>query len=433
MVKRERELSGFDFFVLLVFGLVSSTSPSLGSLVSLLNYRISKQALNKWYTKEAVRFFQKIFSYICRIKFDNSLPISVLSYFSSLLVCDSTWWELFASSELEDAFKKFGGSHSKNPQCKLQLVFDYSTGSIEQFELDKSTKDDTRMGDKLLELLQCKSLILVDLGYFSLKFFHKVAAKGAFFISRFRYETNIYDDKKKKLDLLAILDDTTEEQVELDVLVGVEDKLDLRCRVIAEKLPRHIQEKRKENYRTQCRKAGRKPQERHLQLLSWNLFFTNIPEKIMPASLILIVYTIRWQIELIFKTLKSVLKINFTTVRKNVYRIYCETYGRLILAAFLSKFKGGADTILWQEEEEISFDKVCKRFVEQANSIAELALECCSKAFQKIIRLFQDCLRHCKKDKRRKKSYQTTREKIYFGEKIYFKKIVLKPEYYLLS
>lgn len=48
-------------------------------------------------------------------------------------------------------------------------------------------------------------LVLRDLGYFSLNVLSKIVNKGAFFISRYRYGTTIYDEHGNKIDLLKYL------------------------------------------------------------------------------------------------------------------------------------------------------------------------------------------------------------------------------------
>jgi hypothetical protein len=89
---------------------------------------------------------------------------------------------------------------------------------------------------------------------------------------------------------------------------------------------------------------------------------TNAPKKILPASLVYVMYTIRWQVELIFKQFKSIFQLNFTTHTQNQHRIFCEFYGRLIAAALTMNIWGQLNSRLWEEDKkELSFDKFFKR------------------------------------------------------------------------
>lgn len=412
----------------MVFGLVSSISPSLESLVHLVEWRVSKQALHKWFTADAVRFLQKVFSYICNVRFSEVIAPECLRYFTKILICDSSWWQLVEGTGIASVFNKFGDKNASKPQCKIQLVFDYLNGCFEQFTITNPNVPDPTYIKYLLLKLNKGALLLVDMGYFSIKFFEEIHNKGAYFISKFRLATNIYHPKYRlEMDLLEILFEIDRDNFEFNVLLGIEEKSNLECRMIATKLPKELREQRVKKYKESCKKNRRKPHPRRIQQLAWGLFITNIPEKIMPASHIFLLYSLRWQIELIFKTLKSVLQINFTTVRNNVNRVICELYGKLILAAFLAKAQGAMNNLDWQEyEEEISFDKVVKRVRERAFKIAELAFENFESAIKYFSELLQTCFKICFKEQ---KFTMTSREKLCLLKRKRFKKIELLRRY----
>ncbi len=94
----------------------------------------------------------------------------------------------------------------------------------------------------------------------------------------------------------------------------------------------------------------------------------------MPAEKVWPLYTLRWQIELLFKQLKSVLSIHQSHT-KNVSRLKCEIYGKLILAVLVNRIHACINYQLWNEKRrELSFDKFYKRIQERAFALLALLL-----------------------------------------------------------
>ncbi|WP_369904123.1 transposase [Enterococcus faecium] len=74
----------------------------------------------------------------------------------------------------------------------------------------------------------------------------------------------------------------------------------------------------------------RKPlSNRSKKIKKLNIYLTNCLVAHVPMDMVHELYSLRWQIELLFKTWKSVFKIN--RVKKiNVYRLKCHIYSKLI-------------------------------------------------------------------------------------------------------
>lgn len=427
LVKRQKKLSGYDFFILMILGLTATSFPSLAALVSLVDEKVTRQALHKWYTEEAVIFLQNIFAYICSIRMKEVGASGYLQQFSSVLLCDSTWWELIRSSALEEVFKRFGGKYSESTQCKMQLVVNYLTGAIEKIAITEATKNDPTFHDDLLSMLKVQALLIVDLGYFSIKFFKLICQKGAYFISRLKSGTTIHHPKTfQRLNLLKIAKESGEDEFEFRGLLGKER---LSCRIIGAKVPKSVADTRKAKYYDQCKRKKRSISKEHAEELEWSFFITNISEKKMPAAQVILTYSIRWQIELIFKMLKSILNLDFTMIRKNVNRIICEIYGKLILASFLTKAHHALNEVCWEESEtEISLNKVFKKFKDRSFRIAELMLTNVQKGIKYCSKIFEQCTRTCIRV--RQKTRMSPREKIL---KIPIKSFIRLTGDYLLS
>jgi len=104
-------------------------------------------------------------------------------------------------------------------------------------------------------------------------------------------------------------------------------------------------------------------------LCDWTLFVTNAPSKILPVHIVRSLYRLRWQIELVFKQLKSILRIHSSNTAKE-YRLKCELYGKLIMAVLIHSIHSSLNAEMWSTRGlEVSFDKLYKRIQERAFSL----------------------------------------------------------------
>lgn len=76
-------------------------------------------------------------------------------------------------------------------------------------------------------------------------------------------------------------------------------------------------------------KKGITTSEKLIELNNVNMFVTNIEESVIPKELVYLLYSLRWQIELIFKAWKSIYGIHKINPVKNE-RFLCHLYGTLI-------------------------------------------------------------------------------------------------------
>src|SRR5881296_3075993 len=69
------------------------------------------------------------------------------------------------------------------------------------------------------------------------------------------------------------------------------------------------------------RKQGRLPTTDALELAGWLILITNAPADKLPAQAMSYLYRVRWQIELVFKQCKSVLRLDVTLADTNRHRV----------------------------------------------------------------------------------------------------------------
>jgi hypothetical protein len=85
-----------------------------------------------------------------------------------------------------------------------------------------------------------------------------------------------------------------------------------------------------------------------------------------------VLYTVRWQIELLFKQLKSILRVHHSATGKEP-RLRCELYGKLLGAVLIHRIHAVENNRLWQTtRREVSMDKLYKRVQERAFTLLGL-------------------------------------------------------------
>ena len=101
-----------------------------------------------------------------------------------------------------------GGSASKAEAC-LQFEYDIKSGSISDLNLTAANKPDVSDAAQILDRVASNDLGLRDLGYFTFSSFSNMSSKGAFFISRLRPKTILFEMKDgglQELNFKALYD-----------------------------------------------------------------------------------------------------------------------------------------------------------------------------------------------------------------------------------
>ena len=162
----------------------------------------------------------------------------------------------------------------------------------------------------------------------------------------------------------------------MEVYLRGENGKKLKIRLIGFRVPEEVANMRRKRLKEQARKKGYTTSKKSLKLSDWSLFVTNASEKLMPGEMIRSIYRVRWCVELLFKSWKSILRVHQSNVRKNHNRFKCELYAKLILAVIIHTMHHHLHHYMWNKKRrEISFDKLWKFIVSRSESLHEAIMK----------------------------------------------------------
>jgi hypothetical protein len=327
-IRRQRIVSGFGFAQLCIKGAEESgLNASLTQLVAQsgkLGMILSAEGLNQRFTANAESFMKMLFAKVAGLQIEQELKLNTLSGFSEVLVEDSSNWQL--PSCLQKRFKGCGGGASA-AGIKLNVRLDLK-GTDMQLCFRQGTDPDSTAG---LGSIRPQSLLLRDLGYFKIDDFRTIEKSKAFYVSRFKFSTNIYlsnDPEAEQVDLLAIAKKMKVNEVRnIWCYVGRTERF--RTRLVLQKVPPEVANAKRKKLKEDKQNKRKNLSEDRLEFCELNAFITNLPETMYSPELVMNLYSIRWMIEIIFKVWKSVYRID-EMHPMNEYRFMCLLYGKLI-------------------------------------------------------------------------------------------------------
>jgi hypothetical protein len=404
-VERTSPITGLTFLVTFTTGLLNTPTGTLAQLAAFLSgvckTQVSPQAIDERLTVSAMAFMrcclEKAFAMATRPRVCNG---ELGAAFDHVYIIDSTNFELHAS--LREVFKGSGGAGSVSAM-RIQLVLDYVTGRLHVWIGDTKLCDAPTLQrvveDCALDTSgQC--LFLSDLGYFKLATFRTIHQQQQFFLSKFLFGVALHDETGAALDLQALLKAAPDAFDQVVTLEGV------RYRLVGRKLPDAVvnQRLRTANRAAKCKRGGVITDAYRL-FLQYALFLTNLPLTYRMEALFTL-YRIRWQIELVFKTWKSILAIHKLRAAK-LERVMCEVYGKLILAALSSRITATVESV--HDKLVLSLHRVMQHLRSVAPLWASAILQGAQALAAFLAALATDLARLCKKTSQRTKPSIETR------------------------
>lgn len=279
----------------------------------------------------------------------EKVPANLLKSFNNIYLEDST--ELELNEALCENFKGPGGTASKS-MVKINFIYEIHQRVIQDIKITDRRTPDQEMAKKIIEIIKKDDLIIRDLGYFCTTALKTIIQSQAYFLSRLPASVCVYLRKEDKnpIDLSKHFNTYFVHDSMIDIEVYI-TAARIPVRLVAYRVPEEIAAIRRMKANRNAQKRGRNMTEASRNRLDFSLFITNVSKSIWKPEIVGTIYTIRWQVELIFKEWKSSLNIHYIQ-GTNEDRVKCLLYGKLITIVVVNMIFSVLD---WYAEAVLEF------------------------------------------------------------------------------
>lgn len=327
-VQRVRKFTGATLIQTLVLGWLSEPAATLSQLCQMaaaVGVAISPQGLAQRFTPAAAQALARMLAQALTEAIGSGpLLVPLLARFAAIYVQDSTTITLPAA--LATLWRGCGGTPGHaTAALKLQVGLDLLHGTLRGLRLAAG-----RRADQPLALTPAEvgpgSLVVQDLGYFTLDGLAAYSAAGIGWLSRLKVNTTLWvDDQRTSLgEWLSRTGDAT-----LDVPVELGSHQHLPARLLAVRVPPAVAAERRRRLHAAAHDHGRCVSAARLAVADWTVLVTNLPPARLTLAEALALYRARWQVELLFKLWKQHGGLDRWRSAQP-WRILCEVYAKLL-------------------------------------------------------------------------------------------------------
>lgn len=409
-IQRERRLTVGNFLPFLFRNhskLVSEPLTELCLDLRLYQVPITKAGLNKRFDTHCIDFLQRLFLALFQLQIQKQtakMPIMKHMPFKRLRILDGT------SFKLPVRYKPFYKG-VKDAGIKIQVEFDYISGQFLWVSSEDGKAADTQTGFNRLANVNPKDLCIQDLGYYHLDLFEEIERREAYFLSRARLDTQFFLEvedpprhpnqtyiEKYRYQRVYMKDEINDLErgcsKEWPIMyIGCHKKMPMRCIVY-----RHTEKQEAEHKKRMARKhqkqARQVQKENVLDLAGVTVYLTNLPSSVLIDEIGQL-YRLRWQIELLFKTWKSHLKIAQIKPMK-IERWLCHFYTQCIVLLLSVLTMTVMRKIIWTKWNKLLSEDLTIRFF--SKKISQLS-EASRKSLQKWRTFWKDLIAIIKESK----------------------------------
>lgn len=418
-IRRTRKLTPMDSLCLFIFSSKHLSKTTLQQLSTHLEDQtgkiLSAEGLNQRFNERAIDFLKAIFEKLleteCLYSFQQITKYAAI--FDKIRVLDST------AFQLPDVFEAwFPGTGCTS--VKFQIEFELLSGQFTHAHFEPGRIHDANTGNALCQTVQPKELILRDLGYLNLEEFDTLNRKERrYFISRLRNNAIVYTKnptpsyykngkivKNTEFDRYTIqaLADTVQpnETKEFEGFYVGKKNVKMPVRLIICHFTTAQQEKRLARMKEIERVTGIRYKEQTKEMSAYGIYITNLPADIEKEEIYQI-YSLRWQIELLFKVWKSVMDLSRCKPMK-VERLLCYFYSQLIRVMLCTMLTYQLRYLLWKKsEKELSEMKGSEMVFAKLETFYFAIRESAESVVQALLHLFQQIERNGIKSRKKGK------------------------------
>jgi len=294
LVQRERKFDIVALFYTLTFGFAAGSDRSLQAFldryVEMADCdELSYAAFHDWFEPGFVALLREILDdAIENLDTGRADLNGRLERFRDVLIADATIVSLY-----QDAADVYAATGEDQAELKLHLTESLSTGLPTRFRTtDGTTHERSQLptGEWVAD-----ALILIDLGFYDFWLFDRIDQNGGWFVSRVKDNANFEIVEELRTwrgntiplegqSLQAVLDDLQRQEIDVRITLSFE---------------------RKRGSGASATRTFRLVGLRNEETEEYHLYLTNLAREDYSAPDIAQLYRARWEIELLFKELKS--------------------------------------------------------------------------------------------------------------------------------
>jgi hypothetical protein len=331
-VQRKSTLDAGRFVDMLMFASGPASQLSLEDLANDFceqhGITISKQGLHERFNDFSVEFMRALLKEQLSGQLRSIQNPEVYKHFNRVRIKDSTRYSV--PKEYASVYKGQGGIGTP-AQISIQYEYDLLSGQAIELELTSACRNDQQDSRETLNTIEKGDLLIRDLAYAGKAYIEHISSKGAFYLNRLNPKWKVLDAKGNVIDFSKILKKLKKYSlplIELEIFIPINEGI-LSSRLIISRVDDQTLRKRMAKAKIAARSKGYEVTDNFKMRASLNTFITNIPLEWLPAGQVRATYSLRWQIELIFKVWKSQGHISKIKAIK-IQRFQCQLIARLL-------------------------------------------------------------------------------------------------------
>jgi Transposase DDE domain len=321
----------------------------LQQVASSLGVQVSNQAIEQRFGKPSAAFMRQVLEEaVGQVISSEAAASELLGRFNGVYLQDGTVISLPAA--LAQSWPGCGGStpEAGTSSVRAQVRLEVTQGQMQGPWLQPGRAAE-RSGEAYEAPLPAGCLYNVDMGYFTLTDMRRHGKEGHFWLTQAKASVKLYDQRGQCWDLLDLLEAQHSDTIDLEVQVGVKERLP--ARLIAVRLSQEqVTERRKRANKQHegppkgCQPPGkrrsttgkrqrwrknRRVSPARERLMEWTVLLTTVPVERLSVEEALVLARCRWQIELLWKLWKQHGKLD-TWRSMKPYRVLTEIFAKLL-------------------------------------------------------------------------------------------------------